>query len=86
MVRKKAHGCAVGFLAFSPISRFPLHILPAAQLFSPFLFYYNYVYIIRIENCDIWALYAEIAICHRRGQMVESFVAKRFGRATSLRL
>lgn len=23
MVGKKAHGCAVGFLAFSPISRFP---------------------------------------------------------------
>lgn len=46
MVRKKAHGCAVGLLAFSPISRFPLHILSAAQRFSPVLFYYNYVYII----------------------------------------
>lgn len=38
MVRKKAHGCAVGFLAFSPISRFPLHILPAAQRFAPLYF------------------------------------------------
>lgn len=46
MVRKKAHGCAVGFLAFSPVSRFPLPILPAAQRFAPVLFYYNYVYII----------------------------------------
>ena len=46
MVRKKAHGCAVGFLAFSPVSRFPPHILSAAQRFSPFLFYYNYIYII----------------------------------------
>lgn len=46
MVRKKAHGCAVGPLAFSPISRFPLPILSAAQRFSPVLFYYNYVYII----------------------------------------
>lgn len=45
MVRKKAHGCAVGLLAFSPISRFPLPILSAAQRFRPF-FYYNYVYII----------------------------------------
>ena len=45
MVRKKAHGCAVGFLAFSPVSRLP-HILSAAQRFSPVLFYYNYVYII----------------------------------------
>ena len=46
MVHKKAHGCAVGFLVFSPISRSPLPILPAAQRFSPVLFYYNYVYII----------------------------------------
>lgn len=46
MVRKRAHGCTVGFLAFSPISRFPLPILPAAQRFAPVLFYYNYVYII----------------------------------------
>lgn len=46
MVRKKAHGCTVGFLAFSPISRLPLPIPPAAQRFSPVLFYYNYVYII----------------------------------------
>ena len=46
MVRKNAHGCTVGFLAFSPISRLPLPILPAAQRFSPVLFYYNYVYII----------------------------------------
>lgn len=38
MVRKKAHGCAVGFLAFSPISRFPLPILSAAQRFRPFYF------------------------------------------------
>lgn len=46
MVRKKAHGCTVGFLAFSPISRFPLHILSAAQRFAPVLFYYDFVYII----------------------------------------
>ena len=46
MVRKRAHGCTVGFLAFSPISRFPRPILSAAQRFSPVLFYYNYVYII----------------------------------------
>lgn len=46
MVRKRAHGCTVGFLAFSPISRFPLPILSAAQRFSPVLFNYNYVYII----------------------------------------
>lgn len=74
MVRKKAHGCAVGLLAFSPISRFPLPILPAAQLFSPVLFYYNYVYIILIENTDSTALSPEIAICHWWRLMVESLL------------
>ena len=64
MVRKKAHGCTVGFLAFSPISRFPLHILSAAQRFAAVLFYYNFVYIILIEKTDSTAISPEIAICH----------------------
>ena len=34
------------FLRSPPISRFPLHILSAAQRFAPVLFYYNFVYII----------------------------------------
>ena len=38
MVRKKAHGCAVGLLAFSPISRFPLPILSAAQRFITIMY------------------------------------------------
>ncbi len=46
MVRKKAHGCAVGFLAFSPVSRFPPIFFLRRSVFRPFLFYYNYVYII----------------------------------------
>ena len=46
MVRKRAHGCTVGFLAFSPRPRVPRPSLSAAQRFAPVLFYYNYVYII----------------------------------------
>ena len=39
MVRKKAHGCAVGFLAFSPVSRFPPpYSFCGAALFARFYF------------------------------------------------
>lgn len=38
MVRKKAHGCAVGFLAFSPISRSPSLFFLRRSVFRPFYF------------------------------------------------
>lgn len=37
-VRKKAHGCTVGFLAFSPISRLPSLFFLRRSVFRPFYF------------------------------------------------